>query len=252
MIGTHIKKNKTFYKSLTDFYETESFYKPVQIFTGSTKMWKRPVLNEEDNIKTLEYVTKNEINLFIHSIYLINLSRNCEECQQGLEALVYDLKLGPKIGAKGVVVHCGKSLKMDKTDAVNNMYKNVLCILEHINESCPLLIENCCGQGTEVLTTYKEFSDFYNRFTTEQKQKIKICIDTCHAFVSNHCPLEYIQNWNSEHTGSIVLVHYNDSKCEKGSRKDRHSPVGEGYIGIEKMEQISNLCNENCLPMVIE
>ena len=252
MIGTHIKKDKTFYKSITNFYKNEKNFKPVQIFTGSTKMWKRPNLNEEDNNKTLEYITKNKIKLFIHSIYLINLSRTCEECQQGLKVLVYDLKLGKKIGAKGTIVHCGKSLKLEKKESVNNMYKNVLCILDYIDPTCPLLIETPAGQGTEILTTYEEFSDFYKMFTSEQKQKIKICIDTCHVFVSNHCPLEYIKKWLKDHPGSLTLVHYNDSKGPKGCKKDRHECPGLGYIGVEKMKKISNLCKENNIPMVIE
>lgn len=255
MIGTHIKKDKTFYKSLSNFYSTgANFNTPCQIFTGSTKMWKRPALNEEDNNRTMEYIEKNDISLFIHSLYLINLGRNSEECQKGLEALVYDLELGTKLGAKGVVVHCGKSLKMEKSKAIDNMYNNIISVLEHVNVTCPLLIETSSQQGSELLNTYEEFSDFYNRFTKEQKEKVKICIDTCHVWstFNGYYPSIYTENWLKDNPGSLVLVHYNDSKYEKGSNKDRHALVGKGTIGVEEMNKVYKICSDNNIPMVTE
>ena len=30
----------------------------------------------------------------------------------------------------------------------------------------------------------------------------------------------------------VGLIHYNDSKCEKGKKKDRHANIGSGKIGL--------------------
>ena len=255
-IGTHVSKKKTFYKTLTEFYSIPSNkLKPVQIFSGSPKFWRRSKLDLKDIQKTRNYIMENNFQVFIHSIYLINLSRSKEDfMEKAFNCIKHELELGSKIGFKGVVVHCGKSLKLKKDEALDNMYNNILEIYNSgcISESCPLLIETSAGQGTEVCTLINEFMDFYSRFTPEQKAKIKICIDTCHVFAAGHESLEYLEQWNERFPESIVLVHYNDSKVDKGSKKDRHAYPGEGYIGKKKMLNIADFCMKNSLPMVIE
>ena len=145
-IGTHIPKNKTFYNSLTKFYEEKpsNKLKPTQLFTGSPKFWRRPKMNEIDINKTRKYVDDNKLSVFIHSIYLINLSKSpLEFKERALECLQYELEIGTKLGFKGVVVHCGKSLKLNNTLALQNMYDNIISIYESgcISNSNPLLIE---------------------------------------------------------------------------------------------------------------
>jgi deoxyribonuclease-4 len=259
-LGNHIKKETTYHKTLTNFVSstvlTNPEFKisdyPLQIFTGSTKSWKKGKVNEKDVTKTKEYVSENKVSLFIHSIYLINLARTGEEFENARTNLIYDLTIGPKLGAKGVVVHVAKALKMGEDIAIDNMFNNIVEMLEHIDESCPLLVETPAGQGSEVLTRVETFSEFYNRFTDTQKRKVKICIDTCHVFASGYQPSEYINRWNGLNPGSVVLVHYNDSKCELGSKKDRHAPYGEGCIGEEELDRVSEICLTTGIPMVRE
>ena len=59
-------------------------------------------------------------------------------------------------------------------------------------------------------------------------------------------------DWYSKYPESLILIHWNDSKCEKGSRKDRHAFAGNGHIGWDKMEEIAIWCTEKNIPMVIE
>jgi deoxyribonuclease-4 len=33
----------------------------------------------------------------------------------------------------------------------------------------------------------------------------------------------------------VKLIHYNDSKGECGCKKDRHAPIGQGFIGLESL-----------------
>jgi len=253
-IGQHIKKEKTFELTLRNCYNIVNSDFPCQIFTGSTKSWKRKEFNKKDIKNTLTYVKEKKINVFIHSIYLINFGRPSEECINAIECLAYDLELGKEIGAKGVVVHVGKSLKMGKDVAIDNMYNNIIDMLDYIDPSCPLLIETPANQGTELLATYEEFRDFYNKFTKEEKEKIKICIDTCHVFVAakDQCPLDYMIRWIIENPGYLVLVHFNDSKEPSGSKKDRHAPYGKGHITKQILNEIIYLCSEHKIPMVRE
>jgi len=254
-IGTHISKRKLFYESLVGFYEKDPVNKkkPVQIFTGSPKFWKRPDRREDDIKKTRDYISENKFRVYTHSIYLINLSKSSEEfMQKAYNCIVSELTLGADMGFQGVVVHCGKSLKIDLSTALDNMYNNILTIYDKINSNNPLLIETSSGQGSEVCWNIEAFKEFYSRFTVEQQSKIKICVDTCHIFAAGHIPLDYLINWDSWFPGSIALVHYNDSKEGLGKKKDRHAYPGEGCIGKEHMDSIAKWCLKKYIPMIIE
>jgi deoxyribonuclease-4 len=252
LVGTHIGKDKTFYKSLIDFYGIEeNLQRPCQIFSKSPKVWSIPMIPQEDIDKTNEFVKQKNLKVFIHSSYLYNLS-NMDGFVKFERCLKWELEIGKRLGFKGVVIHTGKSLKLPMQIALDNMYINIKKMLPFIDSSCPLLLETPSGQGTETLTKYEEFENFYNRFTSEEKEKLKICIDTCHVFASGYDPLDYIQNWVNNNPGTLILVHFNDSKCDKGSRKDRHEEAGNGFIGLERMTEIGNYCNEKEIPCVME
>ncbi|RTZ59014.1 MAG: deoxyribonuclease IV, partial [Gammaproteobacteria bacterium] len=47
-------------------------------------------------------------------------------------------------------------------------------------------------------------------------------------------------------------VHLNDSKTKLGSRKDRHAPLGEGYIGLTPFRLIVNDERFKNVPLILE
>ena len=119
--------------------------------------------------------------------------------------------------------------------------------------ACPLLIETPSSQGTELLTTIDEFQEFYQRFNQEDQQRIRICIDTCHVFASGYDPLEYLSKWiNTMGRETVGLIHFNDSKDVKGSKKDRHAPIGNGKIGKNILYQVMKYAVDQKIDMVVE
>lgn len=192
-IGTHISKKGGFIKTLKNYYSNDSHKgRPVQLFSGSPKIWKRPNVDEEEQKLVKKYVTENALDVFIHSIYLINLCWEEEKFNTVLrECLKWDLINGSKMGFKGVVVHCGKYCKMDQKVALENMYINIKNILSNVDPKSSLLLETFTGQGTETCFKYDDFKEFYLRFNKEERELVKICIDTCHIFAVGHDPLEF-------------------------------------------------------------
>lgn len=261
-IGYHIKKESSYEKSITDTIKEckkininiKNF--PMQIFTNSPKIWRKSSINLEDTERTCDIIKQNDINIFIHSAYLINLARIGDEFIKSRDSLVYDLKIGKMLGAKGVVVHVGKSLKMDRDEAVLNMYNNIISIKDDIDECCPLLIETPSGQGSELLTSFEEFSNFYLSIINsgeDMKNKVKVCIDTCHIFASGvEDILDYIIRFNTMFEGSLQLIHYNDSDGACKSCVDRHKPIGEGKICINALENVLDYATSNNICMIRE
>lgn len=253
-IGTHVSRKSgcNLIKTLISFYEQkeliekfkENRYKmPTQYFSGNPKSFA--ITQYKNTEVCLEYITKHNIRAYFHAPYIINLARVSSEIEMPLKRLAYELELGPKLGFKGVVVHVGKSLKIPKETALKNMRNNIVSMLEHASEGCPLLIETPAGQGTELLTNIDDFANFYNEFTEEQRKKLGVCVDTCHVFSAGYDPYDYL-NKLTECGITVNLLHYNDSKECFGSRKDRHEVIGCGKIPIETLAKCSQKAiNEN-------
>ena len=105
-LGFHVGKSSSYFSTITELettmikldsdFEISNF--PIQIFTGSTKSWRRAAMNLKDLDKTKKYIESKNIEIFIHSIYLINLARIGSEFEKAKNCLLYDLKLGLKLG----------------------------------------------------------------------------------------------------------------------------------------------------------
>lgn len=250
-VGTHIRKEKTISKSLLSHVEgylkISNNVSPCQMFLRNPKTGQCNICESDIN-EALSIISENHISYFTHSIFIINLSN--VNTQMSLNFITDDLRITSQIGGRGVVVHVGKSLKMNIDDALNVMEASIRKILPFATSECPLLLETPSGQGTELCRTIESFSSFYSRFNNDLR--FGICIDTCHVFATGYDPFEYIQRWNILHPNSIKLIHFNDSMKTCGACVDRHAPAGKGYIGLEKLTMVASWANQYNIPMVIE
>jgi deoxyribonuclease-4 len=153
------------------------------------------------------------------------------------------------MGARGVVVHVGKSTSQTLESAMSNMRANLQAALPHATESCPILLETPAGQGSEVLTTFTEFVAFV---ATINDPRLRVCIDTCHVFAAGEDPVTYLKEITRMSPTYTKLIHFNDSATPCGSCLDRHAFVGEGHIGLTKMTEIAVAGTAAALSMLIE
>ena len=246
-IGTHLQKLKSLPLTIQNF---PSYTKPYQIFLSNPQSTKVSIPEEELTLAST-LIQTTSAKLFIHSPYIINL---CYEpgTQEDyhLTLLKKNLEYGVKAGAKGVVVHVGKSTDKPLEKALEYMLHNVQAALEAATPECPLLLETPAGQGSEVLTKYEEFVDFVRIINDP---RLKICVDTCHIFACGHEPHSYMESiLSSKDKHLLHLVHFNDSSTPCGSCVDRHAFIGVGHIGYEKMEKLAELCDSHGVPMLYE
>ena len=179
--STGICINRTnFIVSYHKIYDFNKVDVPIQIFSGSPKSYHRKSLNinEITNLNLLKET--HNIILFIHSIYIINLSREINDNKLIINYLQKEFEIGKSMNSKGIVFHVGKQVNLSKELALNTMKSNILDILDLATENTPFILETPAGQGTELLTTYQEFSDFYSDIMSYNiaKNRFKICIDS--------------------------------------------------------------------------
>ena len=238
-IGCHKHKLKSL--ALTVFGLPSD--RPSQIFLAGPQSSKLEIADEE-----LAAAGSIVSNYFIHSPYIINL---CTKASAENEAyhtrlLIKNLQYGSAAGAKGVVVHVGKSTTQPLPEALETMRANILEAMEYATPTCPILLETPAGQGSEVLCDPAEFIDFVQAIGDP---RLRICVDTCHVFACGHDPLDYIKKVPD---GFLKLIHFNDSAAAAGSRLDRHAFVGEGHIGLVRMTEIANYARTRAIPMLVE
>lgn len=251
-IGCHIGKQKTLAATICSL---PNFYSPYQIFLSGNRGYSLKA-DKKDIAETKKLIGQTGVKIFVHSPYGINLSHKPEKNEEGEDdawheaLLIKNLQICREMGGKGVVVHVGKSVKMDKGEAMEQMRGAILRCLEHATPECPLLLETPAGQGTELLSDKKEFIEFVESFASP---RLRICVDTCHVFAAGHDPKLYLEDCLAR-PGLLHLVHYNDSLVECGKCVDKHASIftGEGFIGFPKMSEIAELCSEHSIPMIIE
>jgi deoxyribonuclease-4 len=247
-IGCHIAKKKSMRATLQGL---SSFDRPYQLFfTKSTKF----NMSDAEISESLDFITNSGTKLYVHSPYLLNLCMEpgpAEEPNYVVDCLVKHLQVSSAMGLKGVIVHVGKSVKMEHSVAMANMRANVLQCLAAATPECPLLLETPAGQGTETLTAMADFMGFVE---SVGDPRFSVCVDTCHSFASGTQPIDYLKGILTSPTWRpyLKLIHFNDSKTKYGSGVDRHAQLGTGFVTKDQLVECAVLATLNGIPMLVE
>lgn len=247
-IGSHVGRDGTITNSLK--YPHQS--KPVaawQMFLRNPQSGKLAENTPGQIAEAAKYIRDNKIKYFTHAAYIINLS-STETYQQ--KYLNEDLAYTAALNGSGVVVHTGARVKRTAATATDNMEQMVRNALDYATETCPLLLETPCGEGTEICTVVTELADFFRRFTLEEKKKLGLCVDTCHVFASGVKPLDYMKMWVELSDVPIRLIHFNDSQGCQGCKVDRHEGYHIGRIGKKRMIEVAEWALQRGIAMVRE
>jgi deoxyribonuclease-4 len=247
LIGSHTSKQKSLVTTVLGLPDPR---RPYQIFLSGPQTSRMSIADAE-LAAAAKAISDRKVNLFIHSQYIINLCATTAGDDWNTALLSKNLQYGKAMGARGVVVHVGKSTTQPLETAMATMRTNILAAIEHASPECPLLLETPAGQGSEVLCETAAFLDFVIGIGDP---RLRVCVDTCHVFACGHDPADYLRASQTTAAGPdlLKLIHYNDSATPCGSRLDRHAFCGQGHIGIKKMTEVAELGTAAAVPMVIE
>lgn len=119
----------------------------------------------------------------------------------------------------------------------------------------PVLLETMAGKGSEVGRTFEELRAIIDK--TEQKERLGVCLDTCHVYDGGYDILQDLDGVLAEFDSVVGLerlraIHLNDSKNPIASHKDRHEKIGEGTLGLEGLTRVINHPKLHNLPFYLE
>lgn len=235
--------------------------KAFALFTKNQRQWHSSPLTPNSIAAFKENCEQAGItadHILPHDSYLINLGHPSEEgLEKSRSSFLEEMQRCEQLGLKLLNFHPGSSLKEISTEeCLTKIAESINITLDKTKGVCAV-IENTAGQGSNVGNQFEELKYIIDRI--EDKSRVGICIDTCHAFAAGY-DLCWEDNCKEtfEKFGKIIGfeylkgMHLNDSKKGVGSKVDRHESIGNGEIGIRAFEWLMKDPRFDNIPLILE
>jgi deoxyribonuclease-4 len=231
----------------------------LQIFGASPRQWRAGLPAKDALTKYEEEKKKGEnMPVFLHAAYLVNLATPDNELfQKSITNLTQHLKIANLLGAEGLIYHIGSYKNSTLEESEKRVAEGMLKVLEKAPGPANLIMENASGGGNKMGTTPEEIGAI---FKMADHPRIKVCIDTCHAYAAGQLEkftsseLEKFKTSCKKSFGlkNLTVLHVNDSKTEFNSGKDRHENIGQGNIGLEAFQNLAKDSFFSSIPWLLE
>jgi len=235
--------------------------KAFALFTKNQRQWVAPPLTSESIQKFKEQCQKYGYlpqHILPHDSYLINLGHpESSALEKSRAAFLDEMQRCEQLGLDRLNFHPGSSLgKVSDEECLNTIAQSINITLAKTS-GVKAVIENTSGQGSNLGYKFEHLAYIIDR--VEDKLRVGVCIDTCHAFTAGYdikSEEGYTTTWNDFDRiigfDKLMGMHLNDSKKELGSRVDRHHSIGQGLLGIDVFKRIMNDARFDNIPMVLE
>lgn len=253
-IGCHL--------SVTDGYEAMG--KTMSRFGGSTFAWftrnprggrTKPVARADVDALLAHLKKEGFGPLVAHGSYTMNLCSSREETRSnGVDMLTKDLERMELLPGNYYNFHPGSHTGQGLETGIGQITDALNRVMNR-NMKTTVLLETMAGKGSEIGGRFEEIREIIDR--TECNDKVGVCLDTCHVWDAGYDIVHDLDGVLRHFDDVIGLsrlkaVHFNDSKNDCGSHKDRHEKLGQGLIGMEAMKRIALHPALAGLPFILE
>ncbi|MCR2029572.1 deoxyribonuclease IV [Alistipes timonensis] len=193
-----------------------------------------------------------------HDSYLINLGHPEEEAlEKSRAAFLDEMQRCELLGLDRLNFHPGSHLqKITEEESLDRIAESINIALDK-TRGVTAVIENTAGQGSNLGFRFEHLRYLIDR--VEDKSRVGVCIDTCHAFAAGYdlrtpeaCDATFAELERVVGFNYLKGMHLNDAMKILGSRVDRHTPLGEGMIGMECFRYIARDKRFDGIPLILE
>lgn len=193
-----------------------------------------------------------------HDSYLINLGHPEEEAlEKSRAAFLDEMQRCELLGLDRLNFHPGSHLqKITEEESLDRIAESINIALDK-TRGVTTVIENTAGQGSNLGFRFEHLRYLIDR--VEDKSRVGVCIDTCHAFAAGYdlrtpeaCDATFAELERVVGFNYLKGMHLNDAMKILGSRVDRHTPLGEGMIGMECFRYIARDKRFDGIPLILE
>ncbi len=253
-IGCHLSNSKGFLHMGKEALSIGA--NTFQFFTRNPRGGRAKDISKEDVEAYLKFAKENNFaKIVAHAPYTLNLSAADEKIREfARRTMKDDLQRMEYVPGNYYNFHPGNHVGQGAEKGIE-LIAEILNEIMTPNQTTTVLLETMAGKGTEIGRTFEEIKAIYDKVNL--KDKIGVCLDTCHVFDGGYDIVENLDKVLDEFDSVIGLdklkaIHLNDSKNAFDSHKDRHEKIGEGSIGFQAMVKIINHPKLKNLPFLLE
>ena len=232
----------------------------LQIFSKNQQQWRAKPLTEADiAMFKAEHQRCGAWPLAVHDSYLINLATPGDELwEKSIAAFGEELERCAALGIPYLVTHPGahtgageEAGLQREAEALNRLFE------AGTGGDTLVLLETTAGQGSCLGYRFEHLATLIE--LVGQPERIGVCVDTCHLLAAGYdirtpaaCAATFDEFGRVVGIERIKAFHLNDSQKDLGSRVDRHSHIGTGFVGLEGFRAIVNDPRFADIPMILE
>lgn len=232
----------------------------VQIFVKSNRSWAVKPLAEDEIAQFKAMAEETGIRPVVgHTSYLLNLGSPDELLwEKSRNMLITELERCKALGIPWLVLHPGAHVGSGEEAGLARVAEG----LGEVHAATPglrtqVLLETTAGQGSSLGHTFEQLARIIE--LTPHGERLGVCLDTCHVFAAGY-ELRTAEGYAATMEAfdqalgleRLKALHLNDSKGERGNRKDRHEHIGKGHIGLEGFRNVVNDPRLAGLPGLLE
>ena len=235
--------------------------KAFALFTKNQRQWfsnplsKASIKAFRENCEKYDY---KPFQILPHDSYLINLGHpEKEPLEKSRASFLDEMQRCEQLGLDRLNFHPGSHLKtISEEECLRRIAESINIVLDK-TKGVTAVIENTAGQGTNMGYKFEQIRFMIDN--VNDKSRVGVCIDTCHAYTSGYnikSPEGYAETFNmfDKIIGFKYLrgMHINDSKKELATRVDRHDNIGKGYLGEDVFRMLMNDGRLDNMPLILE
>lgn len=253
-IGTHMSIAGGLAKTAENVVNMKA--NTMQIFSRNPRGSSYKTYHREEKERFQSIRTKQGFGpLLAHAPYTMNLASSQERVREFARMVIReDILRMDDLGIENIVLHPGSHTGIGLEAGIEN-------IIDGLNQAVTeegtimVLLETMSGKGTEIGAKFEHLRSI--RDGVKHKERIGICLDTCHVFSAGYDIVHHLDDVLHEFDkvlglGLLRAVHLNDSKMPFGACKDRHEVFGKGYIGTEALLKVLKHPALKDLPFYLE
>ncbi len=227
------------------------------LYTGAPQNTRRKEIGELHIEEAWDCMNANHIEEFVvHAPYIINLANtvNAKTYELAVDFLALEIERTIAMGSHVLILHPGSHVGAGTDAGLRQIAAGLNSVLTK-EQDCFIALETMAGKGSEIGRSFEELAAIFEKVT--HSEKLRVCMDTCHL---NDAGYDIVNDFDGTidrfdkliGKDKIAVLHINDSKNERGARKDRHENIGKGTIGLDALRYIVHHPDFMHLPKILE
>ncbi|MEW9107771.1 MAG: deoxyribonuclease IV [Cytobacillus gottheilii] len=256
-IGSHVSMSGK--KMLLAASEEAASYgaNTFMIYTGAPQNTRRKKIEDLNIEEGLKHMQANGMaDIVVHAPYIINIGNttNPSTFELGVNFLRSEIDRTEALGARQIVLHPGAHVGAGAEEGIKKIIEGLNEVLNG-EEQVQIALETMAGKGSECGRSFEELAMIMEGVT--HNEHLSVCFDTCHTHDAGYGIVEDFDGVLESFDKIVGLdrlkvLHINDSKNERGARKDRHENIGFGHIGFKALNYIVHHPQLSHIPKILE